>query len=90
VALLLAGYLAKPIRTLRGSFEAVASGDLDRRIAPRIGTRHDELADLGRNFRSNGCAVEGLDARPTSPAADVSHELRSPLARLQAAAGLMH
>jgi two-component system OmpR family sensor kinase len=38
-ALLLAGYVAKPIRSLRAAFEAAASGDLDRRIAPHLGAR---------------------------------------------------
>ncbi|MDB6085792.1 MAG: ATP-binding region, ATPase-like:Histidine kinase, region:Histidine kinase N-terminal, partial [Gammaproteobacteria bacterium] len=47
-ALLLAGYVAKPIRSLRMALEAAAAGDLDRRIAPQLGARHDELADLGR------------------------------------------
>jgi two-component system OmpR family sensor kinase len=49
-ALALAWYVAKPIRSLRTAFDAVAGGDLDMRVAPLIGTRKDELADLGRDF----------------------------------------
>jgi HAMP domain-containing protein len=49
-ALALAWYVARPIRSLRTAFDAVAAGDLNARVAPTIGSRHDELADLGRDF----------------------------------------
>jgi signal transduction histidine kinase len=88
-ALLLAGYVAKPIRSLREAFEAVASGDLDRRIAPRLGARHDELADLGRDFDRMASRLKASMQGQRRLLHDVSHELRSPLARLQAAAGLI-
>ena len=88
-ALLLAGYVAKPIRSLRAAFEAVASGDLDRRIAPQLGVRHDELADLGRDFDRMAGRLKTSMQGQRRLLHDVSHELRSPLARLQAAAGLI-
>jgi len=88
-ALLLAGYVAKPIRSLRAAFEAVASGDLDRRIAPQLGVRHDELADLGRDFDRMAGRLKASMQGQRRLLHDVSHELRSPLARLQAAAGLI-
>ncbi|MDP9012401.1 MAG: ATP-binding protein [Pseudomonadota bacterium] len=88
-ALLLAGYVAKPIRSLRGAFEAAASGDLDRRIAPQLGARHDELADLGRDFDRMAARLKASMQGQRRLLHDVSHELRSPLARLQAAAGLL-
>src|SRR5882724_5256816 len=88
-ALLLAGYVAKPIRSLRGAFEAAASGDLDRRVAPDIGARHDELADLGRDFDRMAARLQASMEGQRRLLHDVSHELRSPLARLQAAAGLI-
>jgi two-component system OmpR family sensor kinase len=88
-ALLLAGYVAKPIRTLRGAFEAAAAGDLDRRIAAHIGARHDELADLGRDFDRMAARLKASMQGQRHLLHDVSHELRSPLARLQAAAGLL-
>jgi two-component system OmpR family sensor kinase len=88
-ALLLAGYVAKPIRSLRAAFEAAASGDLDRRIAPYLNARHDELADLGRDFDRMAERLKALMQGQRRLLHDVSHELRSPLARLQAAAGLM-
>jgi two-component system, OmpR family, sensor kinase len=88
-ALLLAGYVAKPIRSLRAAFEAAASGDLDRRIAPYLGARHDELADLGRDFDRMAARLKASMQGQRRLLHDVSHELRSPLARLQAAAGLL-
>lgn len=88
-ALLLAWYVAKPIRSLRGAFEAAAAGDLDRRIAGQIGSRNDELADLGRDFDRMAARLQASMEGQRRLLHDVSHELRSPLARLQAAAGLM-
>jgi two-component system OmpR family sensor kinase len=88
-ALLLAGYVAKPIRSLRAAFEAAASGDLDRRIAPHLGARQDELADLGRDFDRMAARLKASMQGQRRLLHDVSHELRSPLARLQAAAGLL-
>ena len=88
-ALLLAWYVAKPIRSLRGAFEAVATGDLNRRITAQIGARNDELADLGRDFDRMASRLQVLMEGQRRLLHDVSHELRSPLARLQAAVGIM-
>jgi len=87
-AALLAWYFSKPIRTLRSAFEAVANGHLDVRLAPVMGTRRDELADLGRDFDSMAQRLQQLMDGQRRVLHDVSHELRSPLARLQAAIGL--
>ncbi|HJV50222.1 MAG TPA: ATP-binding protein [Noviherbaspirillum sp.] len=87
-ALLLAWYFAKPIRSLRAAFDAAASGDLDARIAPAMGTRRDELAELGRDFDRMASRLHMLVDGQRRLLHDVSHELRSPLARLQAAIGL--
>lgn len=88
-ALLLAWYVAKPIRSLRGAFEAAAAGDLNRRIAAQIGARNDELADLGRDFDRMAARLQISMEGQRRLLHDVSHELRSPLARLQAAVGIM-
>jgi two-component system OmpR family sensor kinase len=88
-AALLAWYVAKPIRSLRFAFEAASIGHLDYRVAPVIGSRQDELADLGREFdRMVERLADSMD-RQKRLLHDVSHEVRSPLARLQAAIGLM-
>ena len=87
-AALLAWYFSKPIRKLRAAFEAVASGHLDERLEPVMGKRRDELADLGRDFDSMVQRIQQLMDGQKRVLHDVSHELRSPLARLQAAIGL--
>ena len=84
----LAWYFAKPIRNLRRAFAAAAAGNLEVRIAATMGKRHDELADLGRDFDRMAAHLESLIAAQQRLLHDVSHELRSPLARMQAAIGL--
>jgi len=85
---LLAWYLAKPIRYLRGAFDAAAAGKLETRIGPHMGRRRDEIADLGRDFDRMAGQLQILLGSQQRLLHDVSHELRSPLARLQAAIGL--
>jgi signal transduction histidine kinase len=88
-AALLAWYFARPIRALRSAFEAAAAGDLAPRFAGS-GGRRDELADLGRDFDRMSAQLRALMDGQRRLLHDVSHELRSPLARLQAAIGLAH
>jgi two-component system, OmpR family, sensor kinase len=87
-ALALAWYIAKPIRRLREAFDAAANGHLDVRIGAGMGGRRDELADLGRDFDRMSERLEALVDGQKRLLHDVSHEMRSPLARLQAAIGL--
>jgi two-component system OmpR family sensor kinase len=87
-AALLAWFMAKPIRALRDAFDAASTGKLDIRISGKMGRGKDELTDLGRDFDA---MVERLNALITGQRRllhDVSHEMRSPLARIQAAIGL--
>ena len=85
---LLAWYLSKPLRHLRWALQAVAEGKLDTRVEPLMGGRRDEIADLGRDFDRMAQQLQQLMAAQRRLLHDVSHELRSPLARLQAAIGL--
>lgn len=85
----LAWYIAKPVRQLRGAFEAVAEGNLEVRIGDRMGRRRDELADLGHDFDRMSSRLQALMDSQRRLLHDVSHELRSPLARLHAAIGLV-
>ena len=87
-AALLAWYFSKPIRHLRAAFEEAARGHLDTRVGNAIGSRRDELADLGRDFDSMAGRLGNLMRGQTRLLHHVSHELRSPLARLQMAIGL--
>jgi two-component system OmpR family sensor kinase len=87
---LLAWYFAKPIRNLRSAFDAAAQGNLDSRVGSSMGNRRDELADLGRHFDRMAVRIKSLMEAQQRLLHDVSHELRSPLARMQAAIGLAH
>ncbi|HEV7813538.1 MAG TPA: ATP-binding protein, partial [Janthinobacterium sp.] len=89
-AFLLAWYFSRPIRALRLAFEAASRGDLAPRFAGAGGKRGDELNDLGRDFDRMTSRLRNLMDGQTRLLHHVSHELRSPLARLQAAIGLAH
>jgi two-component system OmpR family sensor kinase len=84
----LAWYLSRPVRHLHRAFDALAQGNLDARVAPLIGTRRDEIADLGRGFDRMAARIQRLLDAQRRLLHDVSHELRSPLARMSAAIGL--
>ncbi len=89
-AALLAWYFSRPIRALRDAFEAAAGGDLAPRFKHKTGVRGDELNDLGRDFDRMTAQLRVLMDGQRRLLHDVSHEMRSPLARLQAAIGLAH
>jgi signal transduction histidine kinase len=85
----LAWYFSRPIRNLSVAFDAVAKGRLDTRIGNAMGERRDELVDLGSDFDRMAERLQRLVEGQQRLLHDVSHELRSPLARLQAAADLL-
>jgi two-component system OmpR family sensor kinase len=85
-----AWYFAKPIRQLQSAFAAVAGGDLDTRAGQTMGQRHDELADLGLSFDHMVSQIQLSVNAQQRLLHDVSHELRSPLARIQTAIGLAY
>lgn len=86
---LLARYVAKPIQNLRSAFETAAAGNLGATSGAAVGNRRDELADLGRDFDRMAARLRALMDGQRRLLHDVSHELRSPLARLHAAIGLL-
>jgi signal transduction histidine kinase len=88
-ALLLARYFSRPIRNIRQALGSISTGRLDTRICGAMVSRHDELADLGRGFDEMAERLQFLVEGQQRLLHDVSHELRSPLARLQAAADLI-
>lgn len=87
-AVLLARYISRPIQNLRDAFDAAADGNLQLRLNTLMGKRDDELADLGRHFDRMSDRLKASMELQQSLLHDVSHELRSPLARLQVAVGL--
>jgi two-component system sensor histidine kinase CpxA len=88
VCLLLARYLSDPVRHLRAATRSIAAGDLSVRVASLVGRRRDELSLLAVDFDAMAERLRTLLESQRQLLRDVSHELRSPLARLQIALGL--
>jgi two-component system sensor histidine kinase CpxA len=84
----LARYLTSPISKLRATTQTIASGDLTARVGPSLGKRRDELTALGHDFDVMAERIEALLISQRRLLGDISHELRSPLARLNVALGL--
>lgn len=88
ICYLLTRYLTTPILQLREASQQLAGGNLSTRAASTISLRKDELGDLVRDFNSMAARIEELVSRQRLLISDVSHELRSPLARLSVALDL--
>ena len=78
----LARYLLRPVKELREATQAMAAGDFAQRVAPGLGGRRDEIADLAHDFDHMAARIEQLVSAQMQLLGDISHELRSPLARL--------
>lgn len=81
----LATYLTSPITKLRKATQELAGGNLAVRVGPAMGNRRDELASLGADFDLMAEQIESLINSQRRLLGDISHELRSPLARLNVA-----
>ncbi|HJQ22919.1 MAG TPA: ATP-binding protein [Blastocatellia bacterium] len=81
---LLARYLSSPLVKLREATRRLAAGDLTARVGLRT-RRRDELVDLGRDFDVMAERIESLMTSQQRLLHDISHELRSPLTRLNIA-----
>ncbi|MCG3126285.1 MAG: Adaptive-response sensory-kinase SasA [Phycisphaerae bacterium] len=81
----LARYLSAPVRRLQQVVRRLASGDLTVRVDEEFETRRDEIGQLGRDFDRMTRQVQALLGAQRRLLQDVSHELRSPLARLNVA-----
>jgi signal transduction histidine kinase len=88
VALLCYGFayhLTSPVRRLRSVLERFGQGDLAARAAIK---RKDELGQLATSFNQMADRIQTLLAAERRLLLDISHELRSPLARLGVAVEL--
>jgi two-component system sensor histidine kinase CpxA len=85
VCYLLARYLTSPIVRLRAATQKLAEGDLAARAGVPQSRRHDEMAELMRDFNRMAERLEKLVNAQRRLLTDISHELRSPLARLNVA-----
>lgn len=81
----LAWYITRPIRFLREATNRFAAGALDTRVMSYMGKRRDEITELAQDFDDMAEQVQQLVTAQKQLLNDVSHELRSPLARLQVA-----
>jgi two-component system, OmpR family, sensor histidine kinase CpxA len=84
----LAWSMTNPVSRLRHAAQRLAAGDLSARAGAPLGRRRDELAQLMRDFDRMAEKIETLMETQSRLLKDVSHELRSPLARLSVALGL--
>jgi two-component system sensor histidine kinase CpxA len=84
----LARYLSTPIGKIRRATQQLAEGNLDSRVADRLGRRNDELGKLARDFDDMAERIESLVTSQQRLSRDISHELRSPLARMNVALGI--
>ncbi|MGH8164530.1 MAG: ATP-binding protein, partial [Rhodanobacteraceae bacterium] len=79
----LARGVAKPVDALRNATRRMAAGELSARVGKQWEASRDELGQLARDFNGMAGRIEALVAHDRGVLQDLSHELRSPLARLQ-------
>jgi signal transduction histidine kinase len=84
----LARYVGRPLARLRAATLELARGNLAVRVGPTMGRRTDEFAGLAHDFDRMAERLDGLVTAERRLLRDISHELRSPLARLNVALGL--
>jgi signal transduction histidine kinase len=82
-SLLLARYLSSPIVRLQRASRALAAGALETRVGGPFNRRKDEVGTLARDFDTMAERVQALVDDKDTLLRDVSHELRSPLARIR-------
>lgn len=87
ICFLLARYLASPIGRVRLAAQQIAQGNLEARTGGAA-SRADEVGQLARDFDHMAAQLQSLFHAQTRLITDISHELRSPLARLSVALGL--
>jgi len=88
-SLLLTRYLVRPIRILRDGMRQIATGKFDVAMSQQMGHRRDELGELGHDADRMALQLKQLLSTQRRLLHDISHDLRSPLARLQVAIGLV-
>jgi two-component system, OmpR family, sensor histidine kinase CpxA len=81
-SLWLAYNIARPIHSIQSTARRVATGDLRARVPALVSRRHDELAALALDFDSMVDRLEALIQAQKDLLSSVSHEVRSPLARI--------
>lgn len=88
-ALWITRYLVGPVAKLRNGLSALAKGDFHTRIGGNFGKGQDEITALAMDFDVTAARLQELQEAQQRLFHDVSHELRSPLSRLQAVLGVL-
>ena len=88
VCLWLAHYITSPVLKLQGAAREIAAGKLNTRVGCALGGRRDEIAALGHDFDHMAEHIENLMNVQRRLLQAISHELRSPLARMNVAVGI--
>ena len=93
VAMLAAWALARrfvrPIGRIGRALQALAQGRLEARIGPDLAHSEPAISSLGQAFDSAAAKLQELTESRSRLFHDISHEIRSPLARLQAETALL-
>jgi two-component system, OmpR family, sensor kinase len=84
----LARYVSRPVVHLQSSARSLAAGNLEARVGQEFSKRRDELGVLARDFDVMADHIRNLLDSKEDLLRGMSHELRSPLARLRVALGL--
>ena len=85
----LAYHIASPIHSIQSTARRVAQGDLKARVPSSVSRRFDELAALAKDFDSMVIRLDSLIQTQKNLLNSVSHELRSPLARINLSLALL-
>jgi signal transduction histidine kinase len=88
VCLWLAHHITSPVLRLQNAVREIAAGKLNARVGAALGRRCDEIATLGHDFDQMAEHIETLMSVQRRLLQAISHELRSPLARMNVALGL--
>ena len=84
----LAERLSAPIRRIQAGARSLATDTPDVRVSAGLEGRRDEVAVLARDFDAMADRLRANRSTITQLLRDISHELRSPLARMRVAVGL--
>ena len=85
ISYFLARSLVTPIEELRRASRKIAAGDLATRVSKTMPSRQDEIGQLATDFDVMTSRLQAMQQANQRLLQDVSHELRSPLARLSVA-----
>jgi two-component system sensor histidine kinase CpxA len=85
ISYFLARSLVTPLEELRKASRKIAAGDLATRVSKNMPSRQDEIGQLAVDFDIMTSRLQAMQQANQRLMQDVSHELRSPLARLSVA-----